>query len=75
MQNGGFDTPTPGLTPPNYPTSITGVNAFGPSSAESWNLFNSFDATTSTELLTSTDPAGGGFIIHLTTDDEHRGFD
>ena len=67
LQNGGFDTPTPGLSPPNYPTSITGANAFGPSSAEDWTLFNSRDATTSTELLPSTDPLGSGFMIHLTS--------
>jgi hypothetical protein len=67
LMNGGFDTPTSGLTPPNYPTSISGANAFGPASAADWTLFNSRDATTSTELLTSTDPAGGGYMIHLTS--------
>ncbi len=67
LQNGGFDTPTPGLSPPNYPTSITGANAFGPSSAADWTLFNSRDATTSTELLPSTDPLGSGFMMHLTS--------
>jgi hypothetical protein len=67
LQNGGFDTATPGLSPPNYPTSISGANAFGPSSAEFWTLFNSRDATTSTELLPSTDPSGSGFMIHLTS--------
>jgi hypothetical protein len=67
LQNGGFDTPTPGLSPPNYPTSITGAFTFGASSAEDWTLFNSRDATTSTELLPSTDPLGSGFMIHLTS--------
>jgi hypothetical protein len=33
IQNGGFDTPTPGLSPPNYPTSISGAFTFGASSA------------------------------------------
>ena len=33
LLNGGFDTPTPGLSPPNYPTSISGMGASGPSSA------------------------------------------
>jgi len=69
LQNGGFDTPTAGLSPPNYPTSITGLPPFpgGISSADQWNLFNNQDATTSTELLPTTDPSGGGFMIHLTT--------
>jgi len=67
LQNGGFDTPTPGLSPPNYPTSISGADVSGLSSAEYWTLFNSFDATTSTELLPSTDPLGGGSMIHLTS--------
>jgi hypothetical protein len=67
LMNGGFDTPTSGLTPPNYPTSISGAGASGPSSAADWTLFNNFNATTSTELLTSTDPLGGGSMIHLTS--------
>jgi hypothetical protein len=67
LQNGGFDTPTPGLSPPNYPTSISGAGVGGPSSAAFWTLFNNFDATTSTELLPSTDPTGSGSMIHLTS--------
>jgi hypothetical protein len=68
IQNGGFDTPMSGLTPPNYPTSISGAGASGPSSAESWTLFNNFDATTSTELLPTTDPTGSlPYMIHLTS--------
>ncbi len=67
VTNGGFDIPTPGLPPPNYPASISGASVFGPSSAEDWTLFNSRDATTSTELLPSTDPNGSGFMIHLTS--------
>ncbi len=67
LQNGGFDTPTPGLSPPNYPASISGVGVGGPSSAEYWTLYNNFDATTSTELLPSTDPMVGGYMIHLTS--------
>src|SRR5262245_44236604 len=70
LLNGGFDIPTPGLSPPNYPTSISGPSGGGPSgpaSADHCLLFNSRDPTTSTELLNSTDPSGGGFMIHLTT--------
>src|SRR5262245_43186931 len=70
LLNGEFDTPTRGLSAPNYPTSISGPSGGGPSgpaSADHWLLFNSRDATTSTELLNSTDPGGGGFMIHLTT--------
>jgi hypothetical protein len=68
LTNGGFDTPTPGLTPPNYPTSISGASTFGNASAEDWTLFNSRDATTSTELLPTTDPTGSlPYMIHLTS--------
>jgi hypothetical protein len=64
----GFDTPTPGLPPPNYPTSTSTTGAAEPSSAEFWSIFNNFPATTSMELLPSTDPLGGGvFMIHLTS--------
>ena len=65
LQNGGFDTPTPGLSPPNYPTSITGQFASGPSSAADWTLFNGYPATTSTQLLPTTDPLGSGFMIDV----------
>ncbi len=67
LLNGGFDTPTPGLTPPNYPTSITASGVAAPSSAEFWNLFNNFTATTSSELLPTTDPLGSEFMIHVTS--------
>jgi len=67
LLNGGFDTPTPGLSPPNYPTSISGAGTGGSSSAADWTLFNNFDATTSTELLPTTDPTGSGSMIHLTS--------
>ena len=67
LLNGGFDIPTPGLSPPNYQTSITGASARGVSSAEDWSLYNNFNATTSTELLPSTDPLGSGYMIHLTS--------
>lgn len=67
IQNGGFDTPTPGLSPPNYPTSISGAGVFGAASADQWTLFNSRDATTSTELLPTTAPSGSGLMLHLTT--------
>jgi hypothetical protein len=67
LQNGGFDTPTPGLSGPNYPTSFTGTGFGGPSSAADWTLYNGYPATTSTELLQTTDPNGSGFMIHVTS--------
>jgi hypothetical protein len=68
LPNGGFDTPTTGLSPlNNYLTSITGAGASGPASAADWTLYNNGDATTSTELLTTTDPNGSGSMIHLTS--------
>ncbi len=67
--NGGFDTPTPGLSPPNYPTSISGALASGFSSAADWTLFNGQPITTSSELLPTTDPINPSnpFMIHVTS--------
>ncbi len=74
LQNGGFDTPTPGLSPPNYPTSISGAGSGGPSSAEGWSLFNNYNDTTSTELLPTTDPTGSPpYMIHLTSAPNNSG--
>jgi hypothetical protein len=67
LQNPGFDTPTPGLSPPNYPTSTSATGTAEPSSAEFWSIFNNFPATTSTELLPTTDPLGSGSMIHVTS--------
>ena len=65
LLNGGFDTPTAGLSPPDYPTSSTGTGFGGPSSAADWNLYNGYPATTSTQLLSTTDPLGSGFMIDV----------
>jgi hypothetical protein len=68
LTNGGFDTPTAGLSSQNnFFTSITGQFASGPSSAADWTLFNGYPATTSTELLKTTDPTGSGYMIHVTS--------
>ena len=68
LSNPGFDTPTPGLTPPNYPTSLsTVIPPNAPSSAADWSIWNNTLTTTSTELLPTTDPAGGGFMAHVTS--------
>lgn len=68
LLNGSFDTPTPGLSPPNYATSVTAVDTKVSSSADGWFLFNfGSRATTSTELLPSTDPNGGGYMLHFST--------
>jgi hypothetical protein len=45
LVNGGFDTPTPGLSPPNYPTSISGAGASGLSSAADWTLLGDAPTT------------------------------
>ncbi len=67
--NPGFETPQPGLSPPNYPTSITGDQANGVASAANWNLFNNANVTTTSELLPSTDTLsfGGVYMEHITT--------
>jgi hypothetical protein len=67
LLNAGFDTPTPGLTPPNYTTSISGFHADNVSSADDWGLFNNTDATTTSQLLASTDPKGGGYMASIVT--------
>jgi hypothetical protein len=68
LLNPGFDTPEPGLTPPNYTTSISGYHQDNISSAEYWGLFNSTAPTTTSQLLPSTDPPGGGYMISIVTD-------
>jgi hypothetical protein len=60
--DGNFNTPTGGLTPPNYPTTITGLYSSGPASASGWDLWNNAPVTTSSQLLPSTDPGGSGFM-------------
>ena len=68
LTNPGFDTPTPGLTPPNYTASISGLTTMHEvASAEGWYLFNNSSVTTTSELLTSTDPMGGGYMISVST--------
>jgi hypothetical protein len=67
LLNGGFDTGNPSFTPPNFPTSLSGAGVGAPSSATDWTIFNGTSVTTSTELLTSTDPSGSGLMIHVTT--------
>jgi hypothetical protein len=66
LLNAGFDTPNAGLSPPSYATGLSAVSPPGvSSSAASWNIWNNSLATTRTELLPSTDPAGGGFMAHV----------
>ena len=69
LTNPGFDTPTPGLTPPTYFTSITGLSGGvgAVASAEGWGLYNNTAGTTTSELLPTIDPAGSGYMIHVTT--------
>ena len=67
LANPGFDVPTPGLSPPTYATSFTGVDAGAASSADAWGLYNNSAGTISSELLASTDPGGGGYIISVST--------
>jgi hypothetical protein len=77
LTNPGFDTPTPGLTPPTYTTSITGASgpgsAGGVASADGWFLYNNTDVTTTSELLLSTDPNGGGHMISISTGGPYNG--
>jgi hypothetical protein len=69
LTNGGFDTPTTGLSGPNYQASISGQFASGVSSAADWTLFNGYPATTSTQLLATTDPlvGSGNNMIDVTS--------
>lgn len=65
LVNGGFDQPTVGLSPPNFPTSISGSGSGGSASANGWSLYNNSSATTSSELLSTTDPLATGYMIHI----------
>ena len=68
LLNAGFDTPQSGLSPPNYPTSLSVLSPpDAPSSAADWSIWNNTLTTTSTELLPSTDPTGAGFMAHVTS--------
>jgi hypothetical protein len=77
LTNPGFDTPTPGLTPPNYTASISGPSGGlpGVSSADGWYLYNNSSETTTSELLTSTDPMGGGYMISVSTPGHSNGLE
>ncbi len=66
LLNGDFNTPRSGLSAPNYATSLIGYGANGDSSAQDWNYNSRSNA--STELLSTTDPAGTGYMIHVTQD-------
>ena len=66
VANPKFDIPDSSFTGPTYAASISGGGG-GNSSADQWYLYNNANTTTSTELLTSTDPIGQGTMIHLTT--------
>jgi hypothetical protein len=58
----GFDTPS-GLGP----TSYSGLENGGLSSAAAWNMWNNTMALTTTDEVVSTDPFGGGQALHVTT--------
>ncbi|MDD5295511.1 MAG: hypothetical protein PHU46_01255 [Rhodocyclaceae bacterium] len=73
LTNGGFDIPGTGLTAPNFATSMSGINAPTNAAANGWFSYNNVTTTTSTELLTSTDPAGSGYMIHVTTGGQQSG--
>lgn len=75
LLNPGFEVPNASLAPPNYLTSITGLGAFGPSSAADWNLFNNTNTMTSTVLAASTDTLhpGGNYMIHVATTGKRNG--
>jgi hypothetical protein len=69
LQNPSFET----LGPDGSPTSLTGKFVLGNSAAQDWFVWNNSDATTTTELLSSTLPGGGTNMIHFTTDGGRNG--
>ena len=73
IANGSFDIPNPLLSGPNYATSNPGIGNGGTSSAESWFMWNNSATVTDTELLSSTDPFGGGTMLHVTTSGADNG--
>ena len=64
LLNASFETAGP-LGPTVLSMGFSGV---GHSAAESWGVFHNTEGTTLTELVPSTVPGGGDFMLHVVTD-------
>ncbi len=62
-----FDIPS-GTGPTTFTASEANGYYGGLSAASGWSVYMNAFGTTSTELLASTDPWGGGGMLHVTTD-------
>lgn len=69
LTNGSFETP--GILGP-YVESV-GYSGVGHSAALGWGVFHNTEGTTITELVTSTVPGGGKFMLHVVTDGHANG--
>ncbi|MFN0151725.1 MAG: hypothetical protein ACKVU1_13575 [bacterium] len=69
LTNPGFEI----VGPQGASTTFTGYGGGGWSSAQDWWVFNNSPGTTSTELLPSTCPGGGQYMLHVTTDGGSNG--
>lgn len=67
LSNPGFETPASGVTP-GTPVALVGLNnGGGGSAAADWTVWSNGPANMSTELVPSTLPAGGSYMIEVTT--------
>ena len=73
LGNPDFEIPNAGLSAPNYATSVSGFGGSGHSSAADWDIYNNVNTTTTTELLASTDPNAGGYMLHVMTGGAYSG--
>jgi hypothetical protein len=67
LSNPGFETPATGVTP-GTPVTYPSLCSGGTSAADTWRVWvNSCNSYMSTDLLPSTLPGGGNYMIEVTT--------
>lgn len=67
LLNPGFETPASGVSP-GTPVVLTGLdNSGGGSAAADWTIWSNGPGNISTDLVPSTLPSGGSYMIEVTT--------
>lgn len=61
LVNGDFEAPA------GAATVLAGASVPGPSAAPGWTTWNNVDAVTTTDILPSTAPNGGSWMLHVCT--------
>jgi hypothetical protein len=73
ISNPGFEKPAAGV-PPGTPVTFTTCLEDGGSAAADWTVWlNTCDTSISTELIPSTAPSGGKFMLHVVTNGNGNG--